>query len=177
MINMTRSRLTISFVALISLGAVKLFGETLPRQASAKTALVDLCLATADPAKFQGRRIRVKAHMLVGRHGALLARSECGARPVEWSEAPNFSGRSRIAYTLYLRDKTGTGYLLIDVDGVFVYRTDVALEKEGPFLFCATKLRSVELADEDVFDRVQYKPSDPPNGPIPAIDPIPCPTE
>ena len=176
MINMTRSRLTISFVALISLGAVKLFGETLPRQASAKTALVDLCLATADPAKFQGRRIRVKANLLVSRHGSSMSKTECKTRPVEWSESPNFKGRGKIIHTLLSRHHIVSGDLEIVADGTFIYRTDVKVDKVNPFLFCARRLRSIRLADDTGFD-VFYKPSDPPNGPIPAIDPIPCPTE
>lgn len=145
-----------------------------PARAESEIVRIDFCQLTGDPASFQGKKVLIAAYLRVGpEYGDTLASLSCRHRPVVFLTSNHFRGWSRYE-RITARYASFVGPVFVELDGYFVYRTDVSPEEYNPFVFCATRLRNAISADWDADEGVAYKVYSPSVAPNPLRAQIPC---
>lgn len=141
---------------------------------SAKSPRVDLCAFWDDPGRYQGRSVRITGFLQSGEYGTSITSPNCWNRPLIL-QTPTTGPWRRLFVDGIRRNGLDGVAFFIELEGIFVFRTDLNYIYSNPFLMCAKKLIVAHQIYTQITYPTGYKVYMPPHGPVPPIDKAPCP--
>ncbi len=164
-----------AFALMALVASAVVLGAASNHSSHAAVPIVSLCSLSENPKQFQGRKVRLTGVFRSGEYGAFLLSPACEARPMilqaPWGKKQWRNFPDPIANDSDPRRQS----LVVELEGVFVYRTDIRVEERNPFLFCGQIVRSAIRLDLEILDKSRYEVYQLRHGPVPPLDRIPCP--